>query len=627
MKKALLITIILCILLGVSGCNAITNNPQTEIVEGKYPTKWNDEEFYKSKEDIDADVEKLKGMIDEFKKYKGKLNTVDGLLGFILIDGNMEYCEIYDRLKSYANFGTSSFPLEDKYRYCAERFNDINNQIKEARSYVDEEMASIPFEERIRLFTDDKLIEYAHYYTRYLYEDLSFTDQEMVDLYNNATISHGRIRGLFDSFSNFEIPEVVYKLKNGEYVYITNKNARSMLTKDIYSFEDKKAMSDLWWSNVSQYKNTLTSMLEIDMLEQYSNAKVNGYDNTKKQALASLGFEEDIIEKIIEYGHKSSDKLKSFYKLLADKDGRYYYFSNYNMVSPYDAGYINYDDGVDMVIEALSVMGNEYEDILNEEFNSGHIDVYPANNKQPGAFETGNYANILPFIMFNYNGTLTDVSTISHEIGHACYDILCNRNQSLYDWGAAVFTHEVASLTNEMIFYNYMINNAKTNEEKLYHLQKMLAMWSLNLYDSCYWQEFEQYCHELVESGQSFDCESLADKWIELGKEYYGENFEQGEYGRYRWLTLSNIHNNYYEYSYATALCYATVLSQKLVNNEPGIREKYIEFLKTGASVTSIDALKITGIDIYDENVYKQAFSYFENSVDMFEHLANNTIH
>ena len=83
--------------------------------------------------------------------------------------------------------------------------------------------------------------------------------------------------------------------------------------------------------------------------------------------------------------------------------------------------------------------------------------------------------------MFNYNGTLTDVSTLSHETGHACYDILCNRNQSLYNWGAATFTHEVASLTNEMIFYNYMIDNAKTDEEKIKILRNRLIFFICKL--------------------------------------------------------------------------------------------------------------------------------------------------
>lgn len=622
MKKLLIVISVVCLLLGVSGCNQTSNTATPVNYEGKYPTKWNDQEFYKTKEDIDADVTILRTWIDKFKQYEGKLNTVDGLLGFIQTDTDYDLCLVYDRLKSYANFGTSAFPLNEMYQYCAQKFNETNYDIKVARSFIDEEMANIPFEKRLELFSDDKLVDYIPYYSTYLYEDLNFADQETIDLYNNATLSQGKIRGVFDTFANFEVPEVEYKTQDGNIVYLSNRNARSNMTQDIYSFEDKKAMSDIWFSNLSQYSNTLTSLLEIDMLEQYSYAKVAGYESTKDQALDSLGFSEDIIQKIIDYGHKHANKLEDYYRLLGDKDGNYYYFSSYNMLSPYKADYINYDDGVDMVIDALSIMGDEYTSVLKEEFNSGHIDVYPSSEKQPGAFETGNYTGLLPFIMFNYNGTITDVSTLSHETGHACYDILCNRNQSIYDWGAATFTHEVASLTNELTFYQYMIDNAKSDEEKLYHLQKMLSMWTLNLYDSCYWQEFEQYCHELVESGQSLDCEQLADKWISLGKEYYGEDFSQGEYGRYRWLALSNLHNNYYEYSYATALCYATVLSQNLRNNVPGMRDKYIEFLKTGAATPSIDALAIAGIDIYDDGVYEQAFTWFDEMTDNFVQLA-----
>lgn len=626
MKKLLIVISVICLLLGVSGCNSTTTNEvsvnNTTQEEGKYPTKWNDEEFYVTEEDFDADIEKLLTWIDEYKKYEGKLDTVEGLLGFIETDCNKEYCKLYDKMFSYAYFGTSVFPFENKYQIAMNKFNDAMGQVMDYRSYIDIEMPNLPYEKRAKLFEDERLTKYKNYYSIYLTEDLEEANQEMLELFDNASISHGRIRDTFDTLANFEIPAVEYKTSNGETVEITNRNARSIMAEDKYTYQDKATMNDLWWKNVSQYKNTLTSLLEIDLLEQYSNAKVTGYESTKYQALDSIGFEEDIIQKLIDIGTEHSDSLERYFKLLADENGNYYYFSNYNTISEFKPGYVNYDDGVDMVIEALSVMGDEYTQILTEEFNSGHIDVYPADDKQPGAFETGNYAGLYPFIMFNYRGTFTDVSSLAHETGHACYDILCNRNQTMYDWGASVFTHEVASLTNEITFYQYMIENANNDEEKLFYLQKMLAMWSLNFFDTCYWQEFEDYCHSLVEAGEILDCEELADKWIELGKKYYGEDFKQGEYGRYRWLTLSNIHNNYYEYNYGTALCYATVLSQNMRNNIPGAKENYLEFLKTGASISSIEALQIAGIDIYDDSVYEQALSFFDEMVNNLEELA-----
>ena len=121
MKKLLIVITIVCMLLGMSGCNSTeTNNTpsQDEIVEGKYPTKWDDTEFYKTQEDMDSDLEYLRTWGDEFLKYKGKLNTVEGLYGFITTDSDLDYTAAYDRLSAYANFGMNAFPAEQKYVDC-----------------------------------------------------------------------------------------------------------------------------------------------------------------------------------------------------------------------------------------------------------------------------------------------------------------------------------------------------------------------------------------------------------------------------------------------------------------------------------------------------------------------------
>lgn len=622
MKKILTIFTVLLIVLS-SGCTT-KNEVNQEITHetNKYPTAWDDTEFYKTQEDVDADLALLKSWGDEFLKYQGKLNTVDGLLGYIETENSIEYNTIYDRIASYANFGASAFPSEQKYADAYNKLIDVMNYIFDAKSFIDSEMAAMTYEQRISLFTNEKIINYAPYFTEYLYDEVAVADDQLQQVYNDATLSHGNIRKIFDNFANFEIPEIQYTLKNGEKISVNNRNERSLLSIDDYDIEDKIKFNDAFWTNVSQYKNTLTSLLEQQLLEQYSNAKISGFNSTKDEALYNHYFKEDIIQKIIDFGHNSTDKLAEYYSTFADKDGHYYSFSINSPIGKYKPGLVNYDDAVDTVIAALNPLGEEYIEILKEEFNSGHIDVYPAENKRTGAFESGNYVSQYPYIMFNYYGSYSDVSAVAHELGHACYDILCNRNQSTMDWGASPFTHEVASLTNEIIYYQYMIDNSKTDEERMYNIQNLLASWSLNMYNSCYWQEFEQYCHELVESGQSLNADDLTNKWVELSQQYYGDGIVQGNGGQYRWLTLPNLYNNYYEFSYATAICYATVLAQNIINNVPGARDSFLAFLKTGNALNCEESLQIAGINIYDNAVYEQAFGYFEQKVDEFRNLA-----
>lgn len=628
MKKLLITLLTVFMLLGMTGCNSNTevvpnDEPQDEEVvhsEGKYPTEWDDTEFYKNEEEFDADLEKLRGWCDAYQQYKGKLNTVDGLLGYFEVDNSRDFNTIYDRLNSYAVFGSSVYPAEAKYQKAKAKLAQVVEEIFASRDYIDEEMATLSFDERWELFSDEKLMPWAEVYYQYLYEDISTTDDDLVDLYNNATLSHGNIKNIFNTFVNVELQDVEYTCKDGTKVLVNNSNVNNVVSEN-YDFADKVAMNDLWYKNAAQYKYTLTSLIQQQMMEQYSDAKVNGYQSTKYQQLSNLGAQEDIIQKIIDFAYENHDALEEYYQLFADKNGKYYTFSKFDQISDYNPGYIEYDTSVDIVLDGLKPMGDEYVSIMRDEFNSGHVDVYPKPNKVAGAFENGDRVGQYPYVVLNYLGSASDSADIAHEMGHAGYDILCNANQETYNWGSSIFTHEVASITNELMIYQYLVDNAKTDEEKMFHLQNLIGRWTTDLYNGCCWQEFEQYCHETVEAGSNLDADELTEKWIELSKKYYGDGIEFGEYGQYRWLTLATLYNNYYQYQYATDLCYATVLSQNIINGVPGAREKYMEFLKTGAAVPTIDALTIAGIDIYDDNVYEQAFDYFEGLVDEFEEL------
>lgn len=619
MKKLLTVLTVLLILLS-SGC-AKQETSVEEIPQGtnKYPTVYDDTILFKDEDEFYKELEVFKTWAQEFDQYRGKLDTPDGLYGYVSTMYDVERTKQYDRLNAYINFGKSAFPLNEKYERLGNLLYDAVDGFFNSKAYFDGEFSAIPYEKRIELFSDDRLIEYQETFYPYLVEDLTALDEQFLEAYNNATISLGRQKHIFDTLANFEMPKVEYKLKNGETIFVDSGNYDSILASTIIDYEDKVKIFDAWWKNVSQYKNTLTLLLETQLLEQYADAKTFGYDSTKYMALSNVGFNEDIIQILIDNVKKYTNEHAKYYSLFGDKDGKYYTFSK--TVSLADGDYkLSYDDGVDEVLDALSIFGDEYINNLKGMFNSGHVDVYPNEFKSSGAFEMGDFVGQYPFVLLNYRGTIADVADIAHEMGHACYDILCNQNQQIYDWGSATFTHEVASITNELIYYQYRVNNAKSDDEKICALEQMLARFSTDLFNTTMWQEMEIYCHEIVENGGTLNSDDLCNKWTELSKEYYGDNYVQGDYGQYRWLTLQCLYNNYYEYTYATAICYATVLSQQIINNVPGAKDNYLEFLKLGGSVPSIYALSVAGIDVYDDTIYAKTVEYFG---ELVEELAN----
>ena len=486
-------------------------------------------------------------------------------------------------------------------------------------------MATIPYEKRVEIISDERMEKYRPLCISYLQENISTIDEatnRAIQAYNLGTITYGRASRLFDTFVNYEMPDTEYKLKNGETIFISDSNLSSYMGGD-YDDSTKLGIFDAYWGNVSQYKNTLASLIETELMEQYSNAQFYGYDNTRDLALDNLQLEQDIIQKIIDFAHKYSNTNIEYSKLYSSTDGKYYTYGKMKRLSTYKPTYIEYDDGIDEIIDALSVLGKEYIDTFKEIITSGQVDVYPAENKASGALQIGNFAGLNPFLMLNYKGTTSDVADIAHEMGHACYSKLTDEHTEMYYWNPPTFTQEVASITNELIYYYYKINNAKTDEERMYHIEQCLSRWTSDMINGCFWQEFENYCHEIVESGNHLDPDDLCDKWAQLTKEYYGEDVNLGQYGQYRWATLKSIINNYYQYSYATSICYATVLSLKIINNEPNAVDNYLEFLKAGRSVSPAEALKIAGIDIYGTNDYNDAFYQFAKLVNELKELKN----
>lgn len=620
MKKLFLVITIFCILL-TSGCvqTSKEDDKQQEIVEGKYPTRWDGSVIYNDESEIQADFDALEDWLVEIESYKGKLNTVEGLLGYIQSQYSVEYITIYDRINAYCGFGSSVFPLETKYTKYVNDFNEFNTRLNNTLAFADEEMMNIPYDKRIELFSDEKINKYASLYSKYLYEDYIVSDSDISEVYNIATMSHGRIRDTYINFIDIEIPDAEYKTEKGDILKVDQGTLSDYIYGD-YSIEEKNKIYDAWFGNVAQYKNTLTSLLETYMLEQYSNATLNGFDEVKNVKLYDLGFEDDIIQKIIDFAHKYSDIQKECFSLYADENGEYTYISNENTISDYKTEYVNYDDAVDEVLAALSPLGEEYQKEALEMFTNGHIDVYPADNKVTGAFEMGSYVGLYPFIMYNYTGTYEDVSDLAHEMGHACYDILTEKNQEMYNWLMPPFIQEVASTTNEVLYYEYKIQNAQSDEEKEYFIEKFINKWVTTVFSTCMWQEFEDCCYKIIENGDSLSVDVLTEKWEELSKEYYGDNLSFEDNMQYRWLSLKCLYNNYYEFSYATSLCYATVIANNILNNVPEAKENYLDFLKTGSSVLPAEALNIAGIDIYDDKIYDQAFEILEK---YFEEMKN----
>ena len=203
------------------------------------------------------------------------------------------------------------------------------------------------------------------------------------------------------------------------------------------------------------------------------------------------------------------------------------------------------------------------------------------------------------------------------------YDALTTANQPKQYRSPTIFTQEVASTTNELIYYNYKMSHASNDDEKLYYLQNALDLFTGTFFNQVLFAEFEDDFYRIVEAGGALDGEALSDRYLELLNTYRGDTVISFPETKYHWADIPHFYYVYYVYQYATSISYAASIAQGILNGEENAVENYLNFLKAGYSAAPQTLLSIAGVDPLNAETYHAATDYFKGLVDEYERLVD----
>ena len=165
--------------------------------------------------------------------------------------------------------------------------------------------------------------------------------------------------------------------------------------------------------------------------------------------------------------------------------------------------------------------------------------------------------------------------------------------------------------------------NAQSDDERLYYLENALSMLETNFFTQMFFAEFEDWFYQIVEDGGALDPEAMSEKYASLFDVYEGGEILRVEENKYRWATVPHFYYVYYVYQYASSVCYAASIAERIVNGEEGAVEDYLAFLKAGRSGDPQTLLSIAGIDPLDADTYREGVAFFSGLVDEYERLVD----
>jgi oligoendopeptidase F len=287
------------------------------------------------------------------------------------------------------------------------------------------------------------------------------------------------------------------------------------------------------------------------------------------------------------------------------------------MVASFDRRY-TFEEAKAIVLEGLAPLGEEYLSILKEGFDNRWIDVYENEGKRSGAYSWGVYGTH-PYVLMNFHGTLNDVFTLAHEMGHSIHSWYSDHNQTYTDAGYKIFVAEVASTCNEALLIRHMIGKSTDKEEKAYLLNHFLETYRGTLYRQTMFAEFEQKTHAMVECGESLTAQSLCGLYHQLNVDYFGADMVVDPQIDYEWERIPHFYTPFYVYQYATGFSAAMAISGKILRGEEGALEGYKKFLSGGCSMKPVELLKLAGVDMSTAEPVNEALKIFEELLDEFE--------
>ena len=275
-------------------------------------------------------------------------------------------------------------------------------------------------------------------------------------------------------------------------------------------------------------------------------------------------------------------------------------------------------------LAALAPMGDEYLGLLRRGFAGRWMSALPHQGKHAGAYMNGSAYGVHPFLLLNHNDDYNSLSTLAHEWGHAVHTMLADANQPYEKAEYSTFIAESASIGNEMLLNDYMVDHAKTREEKLYYLGQGLESIRQTFFRQVMFAEFQLQMHQELEQGAALSGEHLTDIYCKLLRRYYGEAegvMKIDPLYCTEWEYIPHFYYGFYVYQYATSMAGAAEFTDAILKEGAPARDRFINMLKAGGSDYAYPLYLRAGIDMATAAPYQALVARMNRVIDQIEAL------
>jgi oligoendopeptidase F len=572
---------------------------------------WDLSAIFATEEDYNSAVKKLQDLVMQVERnYKGRLNTPANINE--CLDKLREVMQIIHLTVHYADLSVAVDHTNEENQERYMKFMNIESDVSSRLSFVESEIIQ----------ADEKIIDEAISLSK---ENCNY----LKNIKRNKTHAlHPEVERVLAALSGtLGAPYSIYeraKLADMNFKSFTVDGVEHPLSfvlfENEWEYENdtkvRRAAFEAFSSKLREYQHTIAGAYQTQVQKEKTMATLRGFDSVIDSLLFNQKVDRELYNRQIDLiMEKLAPHMRKYAKLL-QKIHKLDEMTFADLKLAVDPGYeptITVEGSKKYIKEALSILGEDYSEMLDRAYDERWVDFVQNKGKSTGGFCASPYGSH-SFILLSWNERMTEAFVLAHELGHAGHFDLCNKNQSIFDVDISTYFVEAPSTMNEMLMANYLMKVNNEPRFKRWVLSSMIGRtyyhnFVTHLLEAAYQREV----YDIIDEGGSVQASTLNEIKKSVLEKFWGDDVKIIDGAELTWMRQPHYYMGLYPYTYSAGLTIATEVSKRILEEGQPAIDDWRAVLKAGSTKTPVELAKMAGVDITTDKPL----------LDTIEHIGN----
>ena len=575
---------------------------------------WDLTDIFKSEEEFEAAVKKAEELTDEIEsEFKGRLEEA-GIINACL-DKLRDLYELLIQTSSYAYLAVTVDQTNAENQGRNMMLGNILSQIESRISFIESEIIQV----------DETIIEEAMAASEmnkgYLQDILRNKPyvlhpevEKTLSALSNTLDSPHRIYNLAKladmDFGSFEVEGKKYPLTfvnfEGEWEYVADTKLR-------------RAAFETFSKKLAEYQNTIAGAYQTQVQKEKTIADLRGYDSVIDYLLFPQKVDRSLYDRQIDLIMEHlAPHMRKYAKLLQRVHGlEEMTFADLKIdLDPKFEPEITIEESRPYIVDALSILGDDYLEAINRAFDERWIDFVQNKGKSTGAFCSSPYG-VHPYVLVSWTDKMTEVFTLAHELGHAGHFYLAQKNQNVFDTRPSTYFVEAPSTMNELFVANYLMKNTEDKRMKRWVLSSIVSKtYYHNFVTHLLEAHYQREVYRIIDAGGSVQAPKLNELKRQTLEMFWGDAVTINQGAELTWMRQPHYYMGLYPYTYSAGLTVATEVMKRIENEGQVAIDDWKEVLKAGGTRTPVELAQMAGVDITTDKPLLDTIAYIGEMID-----------